>query len=177
VLQLSKLDYTANRLLRLDRCSEHLTGRYARYNRKDPNYKPVTLLSWAQPVPAYVGLIGCVVIVFGFTSAVWWDTPVTFAKVATAYGAVSSLPLMELELSIDIAQPIVLFVLWIAFKVCNGCRFVSLERDFTSLASHLNSLTWRRREEDVPDPEGNPANNVPNRPIEWASQHSQQDSQ
>jgi hypothetical protein len=34
-------------------------------------------------------LVGCFFIVFGFTSAQWWDAPATFAKVATAYGAVS----------------------------------------------------------------------------------------
>jgi hypothetical protein len=107
------------------------------------------VFSWAQPIPAYIGLIGCVIIVFVFTSAAWWDTPVDFTIVATVYGAVSSLFSMRLSLNIDIAQPIILFVLWIAFKLYNRRWWVKLDRDFAQLATRLDSLAWTERGEYV----------------------------
>jgi len=72
------------------------------YNRNSTLYRHSTFFSWAQPIPAYIGLIGCFIIVFIFTSATWWDTPVDFTKVANVYGAVSSLFSMRLSLNIDL---------------------------------------------------------------------------
>jgi amino acid transporter len=57
------------------------------YNRYSNHYKRNTFLDWLQPIPAWIGLIGCGLI-FGFASATWWDSGATVTKVATAYAAV-----------------------------------------------------------------------------------------
>lgn len=56
---------------------------FQQFSRGCEKYKAHTLLDWAQPWIAWI------ILVFAFTSAAWWDTPVTFSKVAVAYAAVS----------------------------------------------------------------------------------------
>lgn len=63
------------------------------YRRNSKDYKPYTVFAFAQPGAAWVGLIGCF-LVFAFTSATWWNSKVTFSKVAVAYAAVSPLSLI-----------------------------------------------------------------------------------
>lgn len=63
---------------------------FQHFSRGCVQYKAHTLLDWAQPWIAWIGILGCV-LVFAFTSVAWWDTPVTFSKVAVAYAAVSLL--------------------------------------------------------------------------------------
>lgn len=63
--------------------------RYAHFKRKSDTWKAYTLLANFQPVPAVLGFIGCFLVVFVFTSAIWWDSNAKFTKVAAAYAAVS----------------------------------------------------------------------------------------
>lgn len=49
---------------------------------------------WFQPVLAWMGVIGCVV-VFAFSSAIWWDTPVDIAKIAVVYAVVNQNPFSD----------------------------------------------------------------------------------
>lgn len=46
-------------------------------------------LSSGQPVVAWVGLIGCLLIVFVLSTARWWNGSYTVGKVATAFAGVS----------------------------------------------------------------------------------------
>jgi len=68
---------------------------------------------------------------------------------------------MRLSLNIDIAQPIILFILWIAFKLYNRRRWVKLDTDFTELAKRINSLAWRKRRKYVPNGRQSPPSFVP----------------
>ena len=74
---------------RLRKCKHDLTGDYAIYQRHDKKYRPFTLFAFAQPVPAYIGLLGSLLVVLVFTSSTWWIGQVTFSKIAVAYAAVS----------------------------------------------------------------------------------------
>ena len=67
---------------------------FGRFVRGSPSYADNvrTVLFGIQPVPAWAGIVGCI-LVFAFASATWWATPVTFIKAAAAYGTVS-LPLL-----------------------------------------------------------------------------------
>jgi hypothetical protein len=60
------------------------------------NYGAKTFFDWLQPIVAWIGLLGCL-LVFGTVSATWWDTKVSLPKVAVAYGAVSSISSPSLE--------------------------------------------------------------------------------
>ena len=79
----------SNSATRLRKCEHHLTGDYVIYKRHDPRYRPFTLFAFAQPVPAYIGLLGSLLVVLVFTSSTWWLGQVTFSKIAVAYAAVS----------------------------------------------------------------------------------------
>lgn len=64
------------------------------YNRWHPQpvrfpwHESRPLLASIQPVPAWLGLIGCLLIVTVLTSATWWNGEVSFTKVAEAYAGV-----------------------------------------------------------------------------------------
>ncbi|MCJ1396757.1 hypothetical protein MMC18_009649, partial [Xylographa bjoerkii] len=107
-----------------------LTGELAIYKRHDPNYRPFTLFAFAQPVPAYIGLLGSVLVVLVFTSSTWWDGPVTFGKVAIAYAA-----------------PMVLLSMWVAAKIIGRRPWVKLDEDITKLSRVLNDLQWLKPEQ------------------------------
>lgn len=63
---------------------------FSRYNRSHENYDAFTFLAFAQPIPAYIGLIGSLATVFVLTTATWWKNQGgLFQKVALAYAAVS----------------------------------------------------------------------------------------
>jgi len=74
---------------------------FGRFVRRSPSYddKVRTVLFGIQPVPAWAGIVGCI-LVFAFASATWWATPVTFIKAAAAYGT-----------------QLILFVLWVVLKI------------------------------------------------------------
>jgi uncharacterized membrane protein len=38
-----------------------------------------------QPFPAYLGLLGCFLITFVFSTATWWDHTITAKKVIAAF--------------------------------------------------------------------------------------------
>jgi yeast amino acid transporter len=46
------------------------------------------LLSSGQPIVAWVGLIGCLLIVFVLSTARWWNGSFTIGKFATAFAGV-----------------------------------------------------------------------------------------
>jgi hypothetical protein len=79
---------------------------------------------------------------------------------------------INLSLNIDIAQPIILLLLWVTFKLYNRRWWVRLG-EFTHLAVRLNSLKWKKRDENVPDPERDPATFSPAERIRQLSHPSQ----
>ncbi|TID16437.1 amino acid transporter [Venturia nashicola] len=106
---------------------------FKHFSRGCEQYKAHTLLDWAQPWIAYIGLTGCI-LVFAFTSAAWWDTPVTFSKVAVAYAA-----------------HVILLGAFLIFKAINWTRpgggWVKLDPDFTQLIRTLDTLRWLKQDE------------------------------
>lgn len=72
---------------RLDKCTPDTRKMLPELDRQRPQYQHKTLLGKLQPAAAYLGLVGCVVIL-AFVSAAWWDDRATFAKVAIGYGPV-----------------------------------------------------------------------------------------
>lgn len=67
---------------------------YREYNHwsistEDVPYKFRTLLCWAQPIPAYIGLISCLLIVFVFATASWWNGGEKSDAVLSAMAGVS----------------------------------------------------------------------------------------
>lgn len=58
-----------------------------------------TVLFGIQPAAAWFGLLGCI-LVLAFVSATWWTTPVSFIKVAAAYGC-----------------EVIAFVVWAGLKI------------------------------------------------------------
>ena len=78
--------------VRLRKHSDSIAQVYPEHNRWRSTSQASTILGGLQPVIAWLGMIGCLVIVFVFTTATWWSTPVDFSKVAIAYGAVRNPP-------------------------------------------------------------------------------------
>ena len=132
-------------------------GEYAVYKRHSKTYRPFTLFGFAQPVPAYVGLLGSVLVVFGFTSATWWIGEVTFSKIAVAYAAVSPMSflpdLLRDPALADVLQPIVLLVMWLIAKIVNRRWWVQIDNDFNKLSRRLRNLQWLKPEQRKNSPE------------------------
>ena len=78
--------------IRLRKHKDSIAQVYPEHNRWRNTSQASTILGGLQPAIAWLGLIGCLIIVFVFTTATWWSTPVDFSKVAVAYGAVSISP-------------------------------------------------------------------------------------
>lgn len=74
---------------RLDKCDDVLQRDYPSFSRNSPKYAPRVNLQRFQPIPAWIGLIGCLLF-FGFSSAEWWDHPerANPGNIASAYGVV-----------------------------------------------------------------------------------------
>ena len=68
---------------------DHISERYPEHDRLGLQSQARTLLAPLQPLQAFVGVIGCLVIVFILTTAVWWTKPAQFRDVASTFGAVS----------------------------------------------------------------------------------------
>ncbi|KAF1846862.1 uncharacterized protein K460DRAFT_362993 [Cucurbitaria berberidis CBS 394.84] len=113
----------------LKHCKKHLVGDYEQFRRSTGTYKPFTLLAFAQPLPAIISIVGCL-IVFAFCSATWWDKEVTFSKVAIGYAA-----------------PLILLVLFIIFKIINRRLWIRTSDDFSSLSQTLDRLKWYKLDE------------------------------
>ena len=82
----------SNFISNMSRFSKHkayIKRRYPEHDRLSVTSQSTTLLAQIQPLPAYIGMIGSLLIVLVFTTATWWSTQPTFKKVAVAYGAVS----------------------------------------------------------------------------------------
>jgi yeast amino acid transporter len=57
-----------------------------------PWHRSRPFLASLQPIPAWIGLIACLLVVFVFSTANFWNGEhITFTKVATAYAGVSVL--------------------------------------------------------------------------------------
>ncbi|KAN0083495.1 Amino acid permease/ SLC12A domain containing protein [Elaphomyces granulatus] len=117
------------------KCSDELVT-HPQYRRGSDHYKPSTFLDWFQPVPAWVGLVGCV-LVFGFASTTWWDNRVTLAKFVIAYGV-----------------HIVLFILFVFLKLINKRLFkpwgVKLDPDVRILVAQLDGLNPKKLDKAKP---------------------------
>ena len=101
---------------------------------------------------AWLGMTGCLVIVFIFTTATWWSTPVDFSKVAIAYGVVRNRPtagvMRKLLTSDTKTQPIILTSFFLVLKVITCRRPVRLDNGFAVLVAtieHLKSLKPERQ--------------------------------
>jgi amino acid transporter len=81
----------------LDRLKKHeksLIGEYSEYNYWKIENESVpfrTVLGGLQPLPAWIGLISCLLIITVFASASWWNRKEKFAAVAAAYAGVRTL--------------------------------------------------------------------------------------
>ncbi|CZR51546.1 uncharacterized protein PAC_01423 [Phialocephala subalpina] len=81
---------------------DRLKGKYQEYNLWEHDNDPMpfrTILCGAQPVPAYIGLISCLLIVFVFATSSWWD----HGEKAAAVWA-------------SMAGPIILTIVWFVLK-------------------------------------------------------------
>lgn len=115
---------------RLKLCKEDIARSYPEFNRNDnADYQPITLFRRIQPAPAYLGLIGCI-LVLAFTSATWWNSPATFSKVAIAYAA-----------------PIILLPIWLLLKLITRRSWVKTGSNIQPLAERLNKLGWLKRDQ------------------------------
>ncbi|QDS67850.1 hypothetical protein FKW77_007563 [Venturia effusa] len=104
--------------------------RYKHFSRGSEEYKAKTNFIWAQPYIAWIGILGCT-LVFAFTSAAWWDTPVLFSKVAVAYAA-----------------HIILLAAFLLCKLINRRGWVKLDTDFSVLVEQLRTLKWLKVDEE-----------------------------
>ncbi|KAH3979022.1 hypothetical protein HBI38_092300 [Parastagonospora nodorum] len=120
----------------LKSCKEHLIGdRFAQFKRNTSEYKPFTVLAFAQPLPAIISIVGCLV-VLGFCSATWWSSPVTFAKVAIGYTA-----------------PFFVAILFILFKIVNRRLWVRTGTNWADFSQALQTLKWYKSDEIDPEHE------------------------
>jgi hypothetical protein len=81
---------------------DKLTDEYLIYNRWESSgdiKRYSSLLAYFQPVVAWLGLLGCFLVVCIFSTASWWNGDITFKKVAVAYGGVSRLYSLSLRRS------------------------------------------------------------------------------
>lgn len=108
---------------------EYIRQRYAKFYRMGSVTSTFTFLEAIQPVPAVIGLVGSLVIVFVFTSATWWDTPRDFRKVATAYGA-----------------PIVMSILFLISKAISRRPYVKLSTRRADLQRAIETLRAPKEE-------------------------------
>jgi hypothetical protein len=105
---------------------------------------------------AWIGLVGCLLVVFVFSSSLWWNGVVSFTKVASVYASVRYLqPVIELLASIALTdtffvQPIIFLVLWIVRKITvrrhehQPAWFVRLDDDFAKLTATFERLEYTK---------------------------------
>ncbi|KAL9044577.1 MAG: hypothetical protein Q9214_002298 [Letrouitia sp. 1 TL-2023] len=108
---------------RFRRHKEYIADKYQSFHRLGKATKTMTFLESLQPLPAVVGFVGSLVILFVFTTATWWDTSATFRKVAIASGA-----------------QIVMAVLFVISKAFSQKRPVKLSRRRADLQRAIEAL-------------------------------------
>ena len=164
VLIYESLDFSSANVcnIRLRKHNDSIASVYPEHNRWRETSQASTFLGGLQPVIAWLGLIGCLVIVLVFTTATWWSTPADFSKVAVAYGAVSISPaadvMGELLISVTKSQPIVLTAFFLVLKLIHWRRPVHLDNDFAKLAAtieHLKYIKIERQGGSQPDGDAN----------------------
>jgi hypothetical protein len=112
------------------KCKEDLETEAPRYYRRSNSYNAWSFLFGLQPAPAYIGLLGCF-LVLASASASWWSTDATFGKVAVAYAA-----------------PIIFVVIFLITKLARGRLFkrwwVELDPNVSVLIDTLDNLELDR---------------------------------
>ncbi|KAL9119523.1 MAG: hypothetical protein Q9187_003920 [Circinaria calcarea] len=134
-------------LLRFHR--EKLVGRYARYNRWDPKKTGAsTLLFKFQPWVTSAGLVGCFLIIFVFSTTLWWKGNLSVKEVVAFY-----------------AVPILVPLLWGGLKlrrfISNGYAtratrgneegqyfwYVKLDEEYVQLQSVINGIEYLKNDQ------------------------------
>ncbi|OOF99179.1 hypothetical protein ASPCADRAFT_127747 [Aspergillus carbonarius ITEM 5010] len=111
----------------LRKCGRGLQhNHHLKFIRLSSEYMPRGSLLILQPLQAWIGLIGCLVI-FAFSSATWWGRHATVTEVAMAYGT-----------------HIVLFVMFVILKLRSQKKWVPLTNDWITLWKILDGL-WVRK--------------------------------
>ncbi|PWY91789.1 hypothetical protein BO94DRAFT_573608 [Aspergillus sclerotioniger CBS 115572] len=111
----------------LKKCERELRhNNHLKFIRLSPDYTPRGSLLILQPLQAWIGLIGCLVI-FAFSSATWWGRHATITEVAMAYGT-----------------HIVLFVMFVILKLRSRKKWVPLTNNWITLWKILDGL-WVRK--------------------------------
>lgn len=115
----------------LSMCKHDVPNEMPQYHRNSRTHKAWTVFGFAQPFMAWLGILGCAV-VLAFASATWWDTPPSFAKVAVAYAA-----------------PVILIPIWLILKLTwyargHGWGFVKIGSDVSELAEVFSRLEYTK---------------------------------
>lgn len=115
----------------------------------------MTLFFRLQPIPAYVGLCGSLMVIV-VTSATWWRGPFTAAKLMASYGAASPLRIQSRHRILTHPQPIILIGVFLIIKLVkffNGARqrrWVKLDPDLGEFQKTIRRLRWYKRDEVQP---------------------------
>ena len=136
--------------IRLRKHSDTIAQVYPEHDRWRSTSQASTILGGLQPVIAWLGLLGCLVIVLVFTTATWWSTPVDFNKVVTAFSAVRNSPavgvLRKLLTSETKTQPVILTAFFLVLKLVTWRSPVCLDNDCFVLAATFEHLRFLKPE-------------------------------
>ncbi len=137
---------------RIKKHREEVARVYPEYDRWSDSSQASTFLAGLQPLPAWVGLVGCLGTIFVCTTATWWSTHATAQKVAVAYGAVGlKLPTFVYTgffwpQSSKLEKPIILAILFVVLKLITRRLPVRLDDDSNRLLSTLEHLRYLKPE-------------------------------
>ena len=128
--------------------SAYIRRRYPEHHRLGPESQSTTLTAHIQPVPAIIGLVGSILLVFVFPSSTWWSEPASLKKVAVAYGAVRCQIrcCQYYEDKLTESQPIVLLVLFAILKVFSRRGWVKITPDLVQLQFAIEILKSSKAE-------------------------------
>lgn len=133
LLQLTRIKLTP---ARFRHHHEYIREIYEEHDRLGPRSQAHTVTAHIQPVPAFIGLVGSLLIVFVFTSATWWKQKANFRKVAVAYGA-----------------PVILLLIFLTLKAISRRGYVKLDAtDSTQLIDAIEILKTPKGERDEREP-------------------------
>ncbi|KAF4634110.1 hypothetical protein G7Y89_g4002 [Cudoniella acicularis] len=116
--------------------------KFDRWSHSNPSAPFSSRGAYIQPIPAIFGLVGCILTVFLFSTASWWNG----GEDATAVVAVW-------------IAPISLFILWLLLKAYNrrlhwGTLYVHLSDNWTDLKDELLRLNGLIYDEEDNEPPG-----------------------